>query len=46
MGLGLGNRRGGERKPNGGERVYRGDLIEERWRMEERERVSDGGERK
>jgi hypothetical protein len=47
LGLGLGNRCGGERKPDGGERVYGGDLIEERWRMEgERERVSDGGERK
>lgn len=45
LGLGLGNRCGGERKPDGGERVYGGDLIEERWRMEEREREPDRGER-
>ena len=37
VGLGLGNRRGGEREPNGGERVCGGDHTEEKWRTEERE---------
>ena len=50
LGLGLGNWRGGDREPDGGadggERVCGGDHTEERWRMEGRERVFDGGERK
>ena len=30
LGLGLGNRRGGDREPDGGERVCGGDHTEER----------------
>ena len=37
LGLGLGNRSGGDREPDGGERVCGGDHTEERWRTEERE---------
>ena len=37
LGLGLGNRHGGDREPDGGERVCGGDHTEERWRTEERE---------
>ena len=37
LGLGLGNRRGGDRELDGGERICGGDHTEERWRTEERE---------
>ena len=37
LGLGLGNQRGGDREPDGRERVCGGDHTKERWRMEERE---------
>ena len=46
LGLGLGNQRGGEREPDGGERVCGGDHIEERWRTEERESLIEEREDK
>jgi hypothetical protein len=39
--FGLGNWRGGDREPDGGERVCGGDHTEERWRTEERESLME-----